>query len=380
MKMKKILTLCIVSLFISAETFAIGPWTQKQSMEGPGRHRAFSMAIGNRGYVGGGWNGSLMYLDFWEYDPSNNSWTQKANCPTSFWSDPAFGIGIKGFVINGTTTYMFNPLNNTWSVVNTNSVGSSGYDQLKFVINGKGYAISSNAIYEFDPVLYTWTYKITLPSFWGDMAFAIGSKGYFVDAYYSAMFSYDPASNSYAYKTPPPASLTQGASWGVNGKGYIGCGQVPPNWTDEKYCYEYDPVLDSWKGINDFDGSGRENLTAFTIGSKAYLTCGTSGINMNDIWEFDNTQITGMDVPDLSASISIFPNPSIDGNYFVKEDGSSTVSSLKVYNMAGAAVKTISIHGDAVIDMKEMPNGEYFVVLFDAANNKCGTKKIILAK
>lgn len=378
--MKKFFTLCIISLFISAEIFAIGPWTQKASMEGSGRHRPFSMTIGSRGYVGGGWDGMQMFYDCWEYDPSTNSWTQKADCPNVFWSDPAFGIGTKGFVVNGTDTYMFNPLNNTWTIVNTTSLGSSGWDQMKFVANGKGYIMSTDDIYEFDPTVYTWTYKTTITNFWPDLAFTANNKAYLLDSWNNIFYEYNPVNNAVVWKAPCIAQLSQAVSFGVNGKGYIGTGQVAPFNDDVSDFYEYDPALNSWRGINPFIGAGRENATAFVIGSKGYVTCGTSGINFNDIYEFDNFYVTGIDENELASAVSIYPNPSIDGKYFVKEGSTTIISSLQVFDMKGQEVKTISMHGEGILDMQELPNGEYFVVLLNKENKKCGTKKIILAK
>jgi hypothetical protein len=379
--MRKIYTLSLFSLLSLTSAFA-GPWTQRATMGGLGRHRAFSMSIGNHGYVGGGWNGNTMYYDFWDFDPATNSWTQKANIPTYLWSDPAFGIGTKGYVMDNGYTYMYLPYNNTWTTVNTSSPSATYYDQLKFVINGKGYLSDGATIYEFNPSGYTWIPKYNFSSaFYGDLAFAVNGKGYFVDTYYNTVMEYNPVSNSIQYKSSCPGVMSQGTSWAVNGKGYCGLGQIPPNYTDEQQVYEYDPVLDNWKGVNDFEGAGRENATAFVIGTKGYVTCGTSGINMNDLWEFDNTKITSvMDVSN-SSLISVFPNPSVDGKFYVEQGASVEVKivSVKVMSLDGKLVKEEQLNSNC-IDLSEFPDANYNLVFFDENKRLIAAKKVVMVK
>src|SRR3972149_7007617 len=114
--MKKTLLLCFILFFAAAEIFAVNPWTQKATFGGPGRHRPFGFTVGNQAYVGGGWNGSVMYFDMWQYDPASNTWTQKANVVGQAWTSTGFGIGTKGYLVGGGTsnTREYNTLTNTW--------------------------------------------------------------------------------------------------------------------------------------------------------------------------------------------------------------------------------------------------------------------------
>jgi hypothetical protein len=59
-------------------------WTQKASVGGTQRNDAVGFSIDSlgKGYVGTGGDGTGGFLnDFWEYNPSTNVWTQKANYP-----------------------------------------------------------------------------------------------------------------------------------------------------------------------------------------------------------------------------------------------------------------------------------------------------------
>src|SRR5262249_18702426 len=51
-------------------------WTQKANFGGVARSEAFGFGIGTKGYIGGGWNGLSFYNDFWEYNTTTNTWTQ----------------------------------------------------------------------------------------------------------------------------------------------------------------------------------------------------------------------------------------------------------------------------------------------------------------
>ena len=44
-------------------------WTQKLDFGGTARHGAVGFAIGNKGYIGTGYNGTSGTKDFWEYNP-----------------------------------------------------------------------------------------------------------------------------------------------------------------------------------------------------------------------------------------------------------------------------------------------------------------------
>jgi N-acetylneuraminic acid mutarotase len=63
---------------------ATGAWNQKADLPGPARMWATGFAIGGKGYVGTGCDAGLtnhVLNDFWEYDPVQNNWTQKADLP-----------------------------------------------------------------------------------------------------------------------------------------------------------------------------------------------------------------------------------------------------------------------------------------------------------
>jgi hypothetical protein len=190
-------------------------WTQKADFGGTARILAVGFAIGNKGYIGTGEDSLGFTKDFWEYDPANNQWTQKADLGTadSTKRQDAFGmsIGSKGYIggglfnnaINGNKLipndfWEYNPANNQWTekanIPTTLVVGPlKNIGAKAFSIFDKGYvgggAISASAsilvsarstFQEYSPVTNQWT---RLADFAGGprhsgVGFSIANKGY----------------------------------------------------------------------------------------------------------------------------------------------------------------------------------------------------------
>jgi len=82
-------------------------WTQKADFAGEGRQGGIGFSIGSKGYIGLGAGGpsssvSTYYNDLWEYNPQNDLWVQKANLPAvgRQWA-AIFSIGSKGYAGTG---------------------------------------------------------------------------------------------------------------------------------------------------------------------------------------------------------------------------------------------------------------------------------------
>lgn len=76
-----------------------GKWNQKASFPGAPRYGSAAFSIGNKGYIGTGYDGNVNYKDFFEFDPISNSWVQKAD----FGGEPrgygiGFAIGNNGYI------------------------------------------------------------------------------------------------------------------------------------------------------------------------------------------------------------------------------------------------------------------------------------------
>jgi len=90
-------------------------WIQKASLPGAGRSEAVAFALGSYGYIGTGTSnwGSTALDDFWRYDPATNSWLQVAVFPGGVREHAtAFTIGCKAYVGTGFINDDASTLNN----------------------------------------------------------------------------------------------------------------------------------------------------------------------------------------------------------------------------------------------------------------------------
>ncbi len=104
-------------------------WTSKADLAGTARSQAVAFAIGSKGYVTTGASGSesssglsrvAPLKDLWCYDPTNNSWTQKADyANVACYGAAGFGFSDRGYVVDcgtaGNTTWAYVPATNSWS-------------------------------------------------------------------------------------------------------------------------------------------------------------------------------------------------------------------------------------------------------------------------
>ncbi|MBK7149552.1 MAG: hypothetical protein IPH78_12235 [Bacteroidetes bacterium] len=123
-------------------------WATKASLRATidrGRNGAVAFSIGDKGYIGTGYNGTSYLNDFWEYDPATNAWTQRANFGgTARWGSEGFNIGSKGYIGTGydgayqKDFWEYDPAANSW-LQKADFVGTARADAIGFSIGSKGY-------------------------------------------------------------------------------------------------------------------------------------------------------------------------------------------------------------------------------------------------
>ena len=322
-----------IFIFVSTSTFAQGPWTQKAQMPGNPRHRPFTFSVGQRGYLGCGWNGVTMYQDVWEYDPGSDTWAQKANYPSGpRLSAFGFSIGNKGYVGCGLDQFLYgqpdfweyNPSTNVWTS-KANFIGVPIFGATATVVGNKGYVVCGDdwdpnyfrhsEMYSYDPTSNNWNYVSTFPADGrrDPVGFTINGKIYVgtgSDNSYNECgdwWEFNPSNSVWTQKAMFAGSArSQAVAFAVGGKGYVGTGGV----ADVNDFWQYDATANSWLQVNDFPGQGRENSQSFVIGNKAYMACGTSGTNYADCWEFNPQNIVGVnEIDQEKISVNVFPNP-----------------------------------------------------------------------
>jgi N-acetylneuraminic acid mutarotase len=251
-------------------------WTQKANVGGGIRCRAVGFSIGAKGYIGTGLTGnSLGSKDFWEYDTTTNTWTQKAKFGgLGRQYAVGFSIGTKGYIGTGTDTvsgshflndfWEFDPSSDTWTQ-KTNFGGPGRILAVGFSIGTEGYigtGVSDNSNYseyydndfwEYDPSFDTWTQKA---NFGGGtrsdaVGFSIGTKGYISTgctwlggqymSYYNDFWEYDPSLDTWTQKANFGGGIRLDAvGFSIGAKGYLGTGEDASGYRND--FWEYTPT------------------------------------------------------------------------------------------------------------------------------------------
>lgn len=117
-------------------------WSPKSDFPGVDRYLAGGMAIGDKGYVGGGTTGgSPLLQDFWEFDPIANTWTRKADLPAATESPVSFSLGNKGYwgLKYSSDFSEYDPATNTWAPADYPA--TSVFLGTSFTTGEKGYLV-----------------------------------------------------------------------------------------------------------------------------------------------------------------------------------------------------------------------------------------------
>jgi N-acetylneuraminic acid mutarotase len=342
----KIIFIFFLTFFATSDIMA-SEWSQKANFTGQGRHRGVGISIGQKGYIGTGHhngNGTnISYDDWWEFDPSTNSWTQKANVPTATYGSIAWGTSTKGYVgagfVPGGVYYEFDPGTNTWS--NTSSCPISGTNRDCFMVDEKGYVLSSNGMAEYNPSNDTWTIKPPCPTNVNNWscAFETASSGFVKSN--SNLYEYKPSNNSWALRATFPGLMTSGGTaFSVQGKGYIVCGYSGGLGNVTSEIWEFNPGSNTWMAMDDFPGTSRRFHVSFTIGNKGFLGTGTNGTNFNDFWQFSYDPLGTEEFKLTNANVSVFPNPvSDDFTISIGADGIMKEYEIQIRSIDGKLIQ-----------------------------------------
>src|SRR5690349_6516472 len=80
----------------------LGEWYKKSDFEGVSRSGAVVITIGDKAYMGTGYDGSKWLKDWWEYDAERDFWLRKADFPgVARSAATAFTINGKGYIGTG---------------------------------------------------------------------------------------------------------------------------------------------------------------------------------------------------------------------------------------------------------------------------------------
>lgn len=241
-----------------------GIWEEKAGFLSDGRYGGIAFGMNGKGYFGLGTNAygrSLSYKDLWEYDPVDNTWTQKQDFPgdskryaVSFEIDGKIYVGTGQGLDYKKDFWKYDPVADEWTAL-ADFPGEARLLATAFVIDGKGYVGMGEAetgvtgnFWKYDPTTDTWQ---SIPRF-------------------------------------PGKSRAAAMSFVINGEGYVGLGYS----NEELFrdIWKYNPNTNTWIQQEDFLGEARSYSRGFALNNKGYVAFGyTREESKTDIWEYDVT-------------------------------------------------------------------------------------------
>lgn len=256
-------------------------WEQIATMADPndpfnnlGRTGASAFAAAGKGYVATGFDSAYRALkDMWAYDPSTNSWSQKASLPASAEARYyAVGFSVKDFGYIGTGTtgssgsylsdfWKYNPATDSWTPAN--SLKDKRRQAVAFVINDSAYVVTGTGTSETSTRMYV--YDATNDQ-WNEKSQIKNATDFSYDDDYTTIARYG------------------AVAFVINNKGYVTTGSSSTTW-------EYDPINDRWDEKTAFDASSRTTAVGFTVKGRGFVSTGiSSSTNLDDLREFLPTE------------------------------------------------------------------------------------------
>ncbi len=335
-------------------------WTQKADFGGVARTGAVGFSIGVKGYIGTGKDtGNVFHNDFWEYDPAGNTWTQKADLVGGGRRGAigaiGFSIGTKGYLGAGIDDggigwfidfWEYDPTGDVWTQkADYASIGSELYGAVGFSIGNKGYigtgggstAFPKSQFSEYDPIGDTWTQKANYGGGGRDRAvgFSIGSKGYIGTGYEEDQdppfaigptkdfWEYDPLTDQWTQKEDFDGNeRSKAVGFSIGNKGYIGTSAG-----NKQDFWEYDPsIVELSSNMDDTDEScGGANDGTATVTASG----GTSPYMYS--WSSGGASSTESNLGSGSYAVTI-----------TDDAGCNTVDSVTIITAGGPALNTTS--------------------------------------
>jgi N-acetylneuraminic acid mutarotase len=353
---------------------------QSAKFPGGGRDAASTFAIGDKVYVGGG-SGKK---DFYEFDQASQKWTKLGDLPSAGQSR-AFGIAFtidgKGYIGLGQDSgqqeavfgdlWQYDPTLNTWTQ-KANFPGGRRDGSYAFVIGNKAYVGGGadsafgvwNDFYEYDPSTDKWQ-ALNIPDFGWMLfpgTFTIGNFGYVVAgagamSELSSLWKYDPTGDSWQQMADLPGDVREAPlAFALAGHGYAGLGM-----SDYKVVYNdfhsYDPATDTWTGVISPFKAGLAWSSGVAVGATAFAGFGWDLVSAFNGAMYMGTSATGEVNSEPTSTARIFPNPTIRE---LRSNDLSTGDRVIVQNELGVTVASLIASGNSV-DLGNLPTGRYSI-------------------
>jgi N-acetylneuraminic acid mutarotase len=270
--------------------FSDDPWSIKADISGGGRKYAVAFNVAGKGYVVGGLDNHGNYKnELLQFDPINNEWIKLNDIPVNGEGMVAFATATKGYVLFHKELWQYDPGKNQWQK-KAPFPGFAGRFQSAFSIGESGYvgagvsaelysSMPTNEFYEYEETTDQWFARKSFPPGgmqWG-IGFSAGDKGFFALGSWTHrdIWEYKPANDTWEKKLDLlniVYNINLMRLWAVsvsgNSKAYFGTGSDNTAIWMKRFSdlYEYDPVTNTCKRVEDMPGLGRTQAFGFSIG------------------------------------------------------------------------------------------------------------------
>jgi N-acetylneuraminic acid mutarotase len=392
-------------LFGQTENF----WTKKGDFTGLKRERAVGFTIGNFGYICSGLDtAELVQKDLWKYNPILDVWTQKADLPGVARRDAiGFSVDSIGYVGTGIDNnesmsgiklndfWAYNPTTNSWlQKADFPGQGGNGlYFATAFDMGSKGYVCGGKAgpnnysdqLWEYKPNIDAWSERANFPGGirYQMSSFSIGVNGYVgfgadEDVFRKDLWEYNGGTNQWTQKANLPASERSSAvAFSIGLRGFICTGNNGGLLGD---LWEFNPFSNTWAVRAPYGGTERKNAIAFVVNNRAYVGTGKgySG-KKTSFHEYSPYANVFLETPELISLIwSAYPNPAKDIVNVSFEN--SKVNAIQIYSSLGILIQEEKTEGLSFVkvDVSKLNSGSYILVSKDNKGLSLGFKKMII--
>ncbi len=175
-----------------------GTWTQISPFPGVKRRDHFAFVIDSLIFVGGGRDyflGPLTYYsDFWQYNINSNTWTQKANLPSTGACKSA-SDNLNGYLFlvgnSNQNNFKYDPLTDTWTTIAQYPETNPSAALKASYVNSQFY-VQSDSAFAYDPISNNWNQKNNLPG--GNL---VSDLNYIYAINLYTAYKYDPVQDNF---------------------------------------------------------------------------------------------------------------------------------------------------------------------------------------
>ena len=399
--------LTIIFLLLFSQKIMAQTWTAKADFINSESDYAYAFTINDTIYVG-----NTQGLGFYKYDYTTNIWSAKSNVPVALsnrWAGIGFAVNGKGYMIGGVNAsgvctkdvWEYDPTSDTW-IQKADFPGGKRMNAGCFVIGSKAYIVGGidttdigalspttpkNDFWQYDPAADAWTSKANIPYdssyLEAPLAFSIGNKGYiscgrqftlssggYSYIYEDSTFQYDTLLNTWtAVALFSGARRFGGVSFVLNNIAYCGTGisQIPGDVCYNNFC-SFDPVANSWSILPTppFAARGYGIATTLSTG-KAFFGTGwnypSSTLFYKDWWEFTPVP-TGINNNNQNeGGIKCYPNPCNAELKVQIPTNDETRYSYSIYNFLGQLLLENNLPANKTINTATLPEGNFLLMM-----------------